>query len=82
VLGEAMLDESSDPARPAMTRVKNQPAFTMTQSMLDRVKIETHSLQQVSILYRRLFDERITIGHSRLSVCAASGTNRHGASLW
>jgi hypothetical protein len=77
-----MLDKSSDPAGPAMAGVEDEPAFTMSQPVVDRVEIETHPLQEVAVLYWRLFDEGFTIGHSRLSVCAASGTNRDGASLW
>jgi hypothetical protein len=76
-----VLDESSNSVSPAMARVENEPAFTVTQSVLDRVEVETHPLQEVPVLYRRLFDEGISIRHSRLSVCAASGTNRDGAAL-
>jgi hypothetical protein len=77
-----MLDESGDSASPAMAGVEDEPPFTMAQSVIDSIEIQTHPLQEVPILYWRLFDERIAIGHSRLSVCAASGTNRDGASLW
>jgi hypothetical protein len=77
-----MLDESSNAAGPAIACVENEPAFAMAQPMLDSVEIETHPLQEVPVLYRRLFDKGFTIGHSRLSDGAASGTNRDGASLW
>ena len=82
MLGQAMLDESSNSARPAIARIEDEPAFTMAQPMLDSVEIQTHPLQEIPVLYRRLFDKGLTIGHSRLSVGAASGTNRDGASLW
>src|SRR5215208_1234458 len=76
-----MLNEPSNASRPAAAGIKDQPAFTMSQPMVNRVEIQAHSLQEISVLDRRLLDEGLTIGHSRLSVCAASGTNRDGASL-
>ena len=81
VVGQPMLNKTRDSPRPATAGVKDQPAFTLSQPMFNRVEIQAHPLQEISILDRRLLDEGLTIGHSRLSVCAASGTNRDGASL-
>jgi hypothetical protein len=44
MFGQAMLDESSDPTRPAAAGIEDQPAFTMSQTMLDRIEIHAHPL--------------------------------------
>jgi hypothetical protein len=56
-----------------MARVEDEPAFAEPQSMLYRIEVQAHALQQIPILNRSLLDEGVTFGHSRPSVLTVTG---------